>query len=414
MFAKSKTLTKSADLIQLDSDCDIRIVTSIRELDSTSWDALNASGNLLTSYRFLKAFEETAPSEIQCLYSTLRYRGHVIGAYVFQIVHLSPESLSFILQPLSGAGKIVGGLADWLTRCKEQKGMRVLISGNNFVSGEHGVIVSNKSSQVRMFRMMPKVVQEIIARYSEPSKISLVLVKDYYSGKQSRPEKVLSKLRYHSFAVEPEMIVSIQPEWRNYADYELAMSKKYRNRSRSVHKKSCVLEVRNLNAEEVYAHRYEIFALYMAVHANAKFRLAALTPDYFVAMKREFPDDFSLSIYSLDGKIVAFRSGFKNREEYEAHFIGLDYSLNRDRCLYQRILYDFVDDAINSKSSQLLLGRTAAEIKSTVGAVPHELVCYMRHRNSLSNHMISPFVEYLKPETWIQRNPFKSDFDSEN
>lgn len=414
MFARSKTLSKNEDWIRLDADTEICIASTIGSVDSKLWASLNGEGNILTSYRYLKAFEETAPAEIQCVYATLRYRGEITGAWIFQIVHLSPEALTFILQPLSSAGKIVGGLADWLTRCKEQKGMRVLISGNNFISGEHGVIVRERASLTRMFRLMPKVVQRIIDQFSEPAKISLVLVKDYYSKKRLRPERVLTGMRYHSFAVEPEMILDLQQGWNSYHDYELAMAKKYRNRSRTVHRKSAGLKVKNLNAEEIFAYRYEIFSLYMAVHANAKFRLAALTPDYFATMKREFPTEFSLSIYSLEGKIVAFRSGFRNRNEYEAHFIGVDYVLNRDLCLYQRILYDFVNDAILSKSQQLLLGRTAAEIKSTVGAVPHELVCFMRHRNALSNHIISPFVEYLKPEEWIQRNPFKSEPGSDH
>lgn len=287
--------------------------------------------------------------------------------------------------------------------------MRVLISGNNFISGEHGVIAREPQALARMFRLMPKVVQKIIDQYIEPTKISLVLVKDYYAEKTARPEKVLSKLRYHTFSVEPEMILEIQPEWKNYNDYEQAMSKKYRNRSRSVLKKSCVLEPKELTADEIFAHRNEIFGLYMAVHSNARFRLAALTPEYFVKMKTQFPDVFKLTIYMLEGKIVAFRSGFENLSEYEAHFIGLDYSLNRDKCLYQRILYDFIDDAIKYKAERLLLGRTAAEIKSTVGAIPYALECYMRHRNSFSNHIISPFIDYLKPEDWVRRNPFSKD-----
>lgn len=409
MFVRSKTLPVTGNWIQIESGVEIHIAASVRELNQKDWATVNGKGNLFTSYSFLSAFEETAPAEIQCVYVLLRSNGELKGAYIFQIVHLTPEALAFILQPLSGAGKIVGGLADWLTRCKEQKGMRVLISGNNFISGEHGAIAREHQALARMFRLMPKVVQRIIDRFVEPTKISLVLVKDYYARKSARPEKVLSKLRYHTFLVEPEMILEIQPEWKNYNDYEQAMSKKYRNRSRSVLKKSCVLEPKELTADEIFVHRNEIFGLYMAVHSNARFRLAALTPEYFAKMKTQFPDEFKLTIYLLEGKIVAFRSGFENQSEYEAHFIGLDYSLNRDKCLYQRILYDFVNDAIQNQSKRLLLGRTAAEIKSTVGAVPHDLECYMRHRNSISNHIISPFIDYLKPVEWIQRKPFGTE-----
>lgn len=387
----------------------MRIFQSINDIPEREWSRINSKANFFTSHSFLSTFEQTAPVELQCIYVLVRHDNAVVGAYIFQIIHLTPEVLSLILQPLSGAGKIVSGLTEWLSKCKEQKGMRVLISGNNFISGEHGVIAREPQALARMFRLMPKVVQKIIDQYIEPTKISLVLVKDYYAEKTARPEKVLSKLRYHTFSVEPEMILEIQPEWKNYNDYEQAMSKKYRNRSRSVLKKSCVLEPKELTADEIFAHRNEIFGLYMAVHSNARFRLAALTPEYFVKMKTQFPDVFKLTIYMLEGKIVAFRSGFENLSEYEAHFIGLDYSLNRDKCLYQRILYDFIDDAIKYKAERLLLGRTAAEIKSTVGAIPYALECYMRHRNSFSNHIISPFIDYLKPEDWVRRNPFSKD-----
>ena len=58
---------------------------------------------------------------------------------------------------------------------------------------------------------------------------------------------------------------------------------------------------------------------------------------------------------------------------------------------------------------QVYLGRTAAEMKSTVGAVAHDLVCYIRHRNGLSNQVIRPFIDYLKPSDWTPRNPFKEE-----
>jgi len=409
LFTRSKSTLKNIGWVKADSGCDVRIFQSINDIPEREWSRINSKANFFTSHSFLSTFEQTAPVELQCIYVLVRHDNAVVGAYIFQIIHLTPEVLSLILQPLSGAGKIVSGLTEWLSKCKEQKGMRVLISGNNFISGEHGVIAREPQALARMFRLMPKVVQKIIDQYIEPTKISLVLVKDYYAEKTARPEKVLSKLRYHTFSVEPEMILEIQPEWKNYNDYEQAMSKKYRNRSRSVLKKSCVLEPKELTADEIFAHRNEIFGLYMAVHSNARFRLAALTPEYFVKMKTQFPDVFKLTIYMLEGKIVAFRSGFENLSEYEAHFIGLDYSLNRDKCLYQRILYDFIDDAIKYKAERLLLGRTAAEIKSTVGAIPYALECYMRHRNSFSNHIISPFIDYLKPEDWVRRNPFSKD-----
>ncbi len=81
--------------------------------------------------------------------------------------------------------------------------------------------------------------------------------------------------------------------------------------------------------------------------------------------------------------------------------------INKELELYQNILYDYVKEAIDNNLQQLTLGRTASEIKSTVGAEAHQLTCYIRHRNPLSNHLIKPIIDSIKTSDWIPRNPFK-------
>ena len=124
-------------------------------------------------------------------------------------------------------------------------------------------------------------------------------------------------------------------------------------------------------------------------------------------MKKVLGDKFNFTAYYHDQKLIGFKTTFILEHEIEAHFIGLDYSINKELDLYQNILYDYVKEAIENSSKKLLLGRTASEIKSTVWAEALELTCYIRHRNPLSNRIIKPFVDYLKPSEWIPRNPFK-------
>ena len=135
--------------------------------------------------------------------------------------------------------------------------------------------------------------------------------------------------------------------------------------------------------------------------------MASLTSSYFAEMKQALGDKFSFVGYFQNEKLIGFKTTFILEHETEAHFIGLDYSVNKELDLYQNILYDYVKEAIENSSKKLLLGRTASEIKSTVGAEALELTCYIRHRNPLSNRIIKPFVDYLKPSAWIPRNPFK-------
>ena len=93
----------------------------------------------------------------------------------------------------------------------------------------------------------------------------------------------------------------------------------------------------------------------------------------------------------------------------EAHYIGLDYEFNSKFNLYQNILYGMIEEAIKNKLSKVNLGRTAAEIKTTVGAKAVDLICYIKPQNTISKIIQKPFISFLQPADWIPRNPFKEE-----
>lgn len=408
VFVRKDTLTFSPEWMPVASGYEMQLYQNAEDIDEQAWTELNHTGNIFTSLEFLRGMQFTAPPEMSFIYIILRKNRKNVAGYIFQSVHLSIEVLADVLAPLTKQRSIVAHMSEWLTSCREEKGMRVLISGNNFVSGEHGVITPKGSNSAEAFTLLPEVVKVIVRKITKPVKFSVILVKDYYTSHKNRPEVLLTKKRYHSFAVEPEMILKLNPEWSGFPDYVAAMSKKYRNRTKSVLKNSAQLEEHHLDEEGLRAAINDIYPLYYKMHQKARFRLSALTPEYFIGMKRLFPSRFGVKMYTLNGKAVGFRTFFLNGDQLEAHFIGVDYEVNKEVDLYNRILYDFVDDAIKTGRKELLLGRTAAEIKSTIGAVAHDLSCYIRHRNSLSNQIIRPFIDYLKPSEWTPRNPFKS------
>jgi hypothetical protein len=74
------------------------------------------------------------------------------------------------------------------------------------------------------------------------------------------------------------------------------------------------------------------------------------------------------------------------------------------------MLYDLVRAGIDANCQHLVLARTALEIKSSVGAVAHDLHCYLRHHNAVANHFTEPLLDYLNPvEKWEPRHPFKAE-----
>ena len=93
----------------------------------------------------------------------------------------------------------------------------------------------------------------------------------------------------------------------------------------------------------------------------------------------------------------------------EAHYIGFDYEMNNRFNLYQNILYSMINEAIIHKQTVVNLGRTAAEIKTTVGAKAENLICYIKPQNTISKLIQKPFISFLQPAEWIPRNPFKEE-----
>ena len=91
----------------------------------------------------------------------------------------------------------------------------------------------------------------------------------------------------------------------------------------------------------------------------------------------------------------------------EASFIGFEHSYNATHQIYLSLLYEILNIGIKSRSKSINYGRTATEIKSSLGADAFDMYCYLRHTNIIFNALTPSLVDYLdKPETWQPRHPF--------
>ncbi len=84
-------------------------------------------------------------------------------------------------------------------------------------------------------------------------------------------------------------------------------------------------------------------------------------------------------------------------------------TLNKSNAIYQRMLYDYIDIAIKQKLSTINFGRTASEIKSSVGAIPEHLTVYIRHKKTITNKFLKLFLLKIQPTEFHQKFPFKID-----
>lgn len=393
-----------------ETDYAFSLYNSVTKVNQSDWLSIAELGSPFLNIPYLSALENKHPENMCFYYATIYKKSEPVAITYFQLVNFSADTFQSFISPESSeytcplTSYLKKYLTSHLIKNVSKTNVRLLICGNTFISGEHGLSCKSGINKAEIFDVLADVIYDINQEEKPKGKISAVLVKDFYDAAKSNADE-LKEFKYHDFLVEPNMIVTIS--WPTFDEYLNAMSKKYRNRAKTILKKGAELQKVYFSAEDIEQNASKIQVLYNNVHLKATFRMASLTSDYFVEMKRTLKDKFCFMAYYQNEELVGFRTSFILNDSIEAHFIGLNYEINKEIELYQNILYDYIKEAIENGFPNLCLGRTAAEIKSTVGAEAYQLICYVRHLNPLSNHLIKPFIDSIKTTDWVPRNPFK-------
>ena len=410
IVTKVKESKENYRLRRAPSGYGLSLFDSIHFVPKDHWDKVTKESFFMQA-GYLSVMEGNPPTNMHFRYALVYDGKEPIAACYFQLIDLSAESLGTLVDPEKdekSANTFKETVKDILKKNAGKVSMRILICGNAFVSGEHGFVCAPGVDAGKAFHGLADAIYRVRRANKLHGQIAAVLIKDFYNP-ALKNSKELEKYDYYGFSVEPAMILDFEKKWKTFDDYLNAMSSKYRKRAKTVIKRGEGIARKVFSYDDIVANKKAIEKLYDAVHYKAKFRLASLTMDYFAGMQKDLPANYSFTGYYIEEKMVGFRTTFIDDHSVEAHFIGLDYKLNRQYDIYQNILYDYVKEAFERGVHRVYMGRTASEMKSTLGAVAHDLTCYVRHRNSVSNKLIKPFIEYLKPSDWIQRSPFKDE-----
>ncbi len=332
------------------------------------------------------------------------------GIIYCQVVDFKAEIFGEIIagQVDTSRSKPLQFFENYLGANKDEILLRLFTCGNNLVSGAYGFVFGKQITQEVSSVLLLNIIEVISKEDKLKGGLSAILIKDFQ--KPLKPEELFLEEKYSRFLVEPNLIVEIPQNIYTLDDYTGLFSKKYRNRAKSVFKSFKEIETRYLDTGEIKANEKNIYRLYEEIFEKAKFKLIKLPANYFSRVKDIFQDRFIVKGFFLQGELIAFCSIFLMPDgSVEAHYIGLSYEINQKYNLYQNILYSVINEALNRKRNTVNLGRTAAEIKTTVGAKPEDLICYIKPQNTISKIIQKPFIGLLQPAEWIPRNPFKED-----
>ena len=399
---KTKKLLKGKECHELLGTCyRFTINESINDFEEI-WQEHESKFNLFLSIKYFKALEAAPLSDLQQRYVMLWEEDELVAMFPMQLkLFQAQESILDTEAEDSHFRK---------TLVKRVR-FNTLICGNITVSGElmHCYIREGLSAKEQF-----ELTELVIEKYREylnsiGYKVNMSFMKDV-PEKHRLNELGLKNSQFKDFNVEPLMVLYLDKEWKDQADYLAAMASKYRVRAKRAFKKSVGINYRELNLEEIKCIQDECYPLYKNVMTNISFSLFELPVNYFAIMKEHLGDDFRFYVAEReDGTVAAFYTMIHNGPELHAHYLGYDKKANKEHQVYLNLLYRMVELGIEKKHEWIDFGRTALEIKSSVGAKPYEYSLYLKHKNPLANFFVPSLISILNKKTiWTARSPFKT------
>ena len=373
------------------------------------WDEL-VPGNEFLRRRYLRVLEQHPPRGMRFTYVIFYDEEQPIGIAYFQISHFRPDRSIKEVDSQDKYPCIIRAFARHLKTFVAKKfDHNLLVCGNLLLTGEHGFhFTEGKIDRELQFRLLEECIRKVHSIWEDRGLyIDGIFIKDI-EPRHLPQTRVLSDKKYRRFTFHPNMVLTIREDWKSFDDYLAALSSKYRVRAKRAYKAAKDLVRKDLDLSYIRNNNQRLYQLYLSVMDNASFNMVVLNEHYLPALKEAYGDQFRLTGYFLGDELVGFCSTLQNGEELEAHFLGFEAGCNRKCQLYLNILYDILRQGIELGCKKVVYARTAMEIKSSVGAEPVDMLCYIKAAHSLTNKVLPHLLEYLRPpDDWVQRRPFR-------
>lgn len=382
---------------------DFSIKDSVHQVDLPKWSALLNNQNKYLSLPYLEALESGLP------YFDFRYievhneAEDLVGIIYCQIIKITEREIS--IEALNQ--KMGGMLPKNLLRSLD---VRMLVCGNAFASGENGFLFSSEYEMEDVLNIVSSVVDEInLSEKKDDKKIALTLIKEFWP-EHFKDVKGLKEQGCMEVNIDQNMVLRLNPDWETIKDYLGDLNSKFRTKAKKVYKESAALIIVDFTSENIDQYLSKIDALYQTLVDQTLFSFGRINATTLGNMKAALGEDLVFKGYFLDDKLVGFSTATFLDNALDGNYIGLDYTYNKEYCIYQRMLYDFIEKGIERNVEEIRFGRTAEQIKSGVGAEPVPMLLFAKHRNKITNAILKPFVQNIKPSDFELRQPFKQAY----
>lgn len=361
-----------------------------------AWDIL-ARKNVFLSSAYLSVLEQSSPSNLEAHYIGIYHEDALCGIALAQYINLS--NVDTFVQ------KRAFSVKDYIFQKFSSK---VLVAGNNMLTGQNAYIFDGNINEAEALRQIEKALLKLKKKYRKKCiYINILSIKDF--NESELPNfKTAGFKGYYQFCTQPNMVFDIRNSWLSIDDYLNDLSTKYRTQYNRARKKAEGIEKRQMDEAEIREHNSCIQRLYLTVAGNASFNTFHLPEDHFLKFKQLLGNDFLFYGYFLNGKLIGFNTLIKNGPDMDTYFLGYDAAMQKEKMLYLNMLYDMAGYGIKKQFKHIIYGRSAMEIKSSVGARAEKVYGLIKHTNPFINFFMAKLFTYFDPVIdWKERSPFK-------
>jgi hypothetical protein len=374
----------------------LTLADDIDALHPGLWDSL-AGQTVFLSRDYLRALQAHAPANVQNRYVLATEQGRAVAILLVQRVAVSGDRLrkpgrrGLLDKPLAGLEE------------------HLIVCGNLLVWGPRAVAFAEGVDEALLWHAVGEAMYRLRRADKLDSPSDLALVKDFVGGRPVISD-TLRLLGYRSVDTEPDMVLSLRPEWASFEDYLASLTSSYRSAARKLLKDCAAAGVtlRSVSADELQQRQQELHALYEQVHLAQGLRLATLSPGYLPALAQALGPRFACRVAERDGRWLGFVTSVDDGATTLGYYVGYDRAANAEAPLYLTLLQSTVQDAIAFGAQRLSLGRTALEPKAKMGCKPEPLACAMRHRVSALNWLVGAMTRTADHDEAPERSPFKT------
>ncbi len=373
---------------------DLKLFQSIDDIDSSLWDSLIPSDEVIKTHRFLRAVEHSNINNCRFYYLLFFQDGKLIA-------NASLFLMNFYLDVIASSlvKKICVNVRKMLPNFFK---VSILGCGTPVATCANGITISERT----YFREVITLLTQKMFQLCKQDKAHCILYKEYNQN-ESEDFDMLRSIGFIKLNSLPTSFVDIR--WKSFDEYLKSLKKKYRlfvkNDLAKLNNNRVSIEV----CKDFKNYADELYALYMNVYKKAEVKFEQLTPQFFKNVNKYLKSESRVILIKLDDKIVAFELIIEDKSILRPLYLGLDYRVNKSFSLYFNSIYQIIKHGIERNKTTIELGQTSYYPKLKVGARVEPLYLYLKFKSPVVQYLLKYPLQTLFPErTCVIKNVFKN------